>query len=156
LIFVDGDQQLDRRHMLKLFGLIQLPAGVQFSGRFQVLSGLPIYTNSSGGVGATGARFVRFTRQQYPAIRTTAFIDVPGEPQGSLRLDSEITLDLRVDKKVTFTKGINLDVMLDVFNVLNANTVTRVQSLNTALTNFLRAGEILNPRAAQFGVRLSF
>jgi hypothetical protein len=49
-----------------------------------------------------------------------------------------------------------LDVMLDVFNLLNASTVNRLESINTAHGNFLRPAQILEPRAARIGFRLSF
>lgn len=96
LINVEGDQMLDRRHIVKLTGLYELPYGIHLSGHFEYLSGLPIFTSASGGRGVTGARFARFTSQEYPAIRTSAFIDVPAEPQGSQRLDAQPFLDFRL------------------------------------------------------------
>lgn len=156
LINVEGDQQIDRRHILKLIGLYEFPHGIQLSGHFEYLAGLPVFTSASGGRGVTGARFVRFTRQQYPGIQTSAFIQVPGEPQGSIRLDAQSFLDLRLEKEFRFAERMSLDVMLDVFNLFNANTVTRVESLVAAQSNFLRPAEIMSPRAARIGVRFKF
>jgi hypothetical protein len=156
LVFVEGDQQLDRRHMLKLIGLVELPYRVMLSGHFEYLSGLPLYTSGSGGSGVTGAHYVRFLRTDYPDIRTTAFVDVPGEPQGSRRLDDQTFLDFRVERRTRLSAGLSFDVMVDVFNVFNANTITRVQSLNTVQSNFLRPAEIMNPRAARIGFRVNF
>lgn len=156
LINVDGDQKLDRRHMFKLSGLYRLPHGIQVSGRFEYLSGIPLLTTGSGGSGVTGAYYVRFDRTEYPGIQTSAFVTVPGEPQGTRRHDAETRLDLRAQKTTSLGQNRTLDLMLDVFNVHNANTVVRVETLNTTLANFLRPAEILLPRAVRLGARISF
>jgi hypothetical protein len=158
LINIEGDQQLDRRHIFKVNGLYRLPYGVQVSSQFQVLSGIPWYTTGSGGSGNTGATRVRFDRgTHYPtALSNDAFIRVPGEPQGANRFDSEIYWDFRLEKRTRLTSTANLDLMVDVFNLLNRNTVVRVQTLNIDLPNYLRPAQILSPRAARLGVRLTF
>jgi hypothetical protein len=156
LINIDGDQQLDRRHIAHVLGMYQLPYGIQLSGHYQFLSGMPIATTFSGGAGATGATYARFLARDYPAIRTSAFIDVPVQPAGTLRTKAQRTLDFRLDKHTMLGGSRSFDVMVDLFNVFNTNTVVRVQSLNTALTNFMRPAEILTPRAARIGVRLNF
>src|SRR4029077_7624346 len=69
LINADGDQELDRRHIIQLMGLYQLPYGIQLSGHVQLLSGMPMATTFSGGSGVTGAAFARFTAAQYPLIK---------------------------------------------------------------------------------------
>lgn len=46
--------------------------------------------------------------------------------------------------------------MLDVFNLFNANKVSRVESLKMAQSNFLRPAEIMAPRAARIGIRFIF
>jgi hypothetical protein len=156
LINLDGDQKLDRRHLVKMTALYELPFGIQFSGMLQYLSGLPILTTGSGGAGATGAYAVRFLQTDYPAIRTSAMISVPGEPQGSRRHDGQMTLDLRAQRRTQLPWGTTLDLMIDTFNVFNSNTVIRVETLNNWLTNFLRPAEIMLPRALRFGARLNF
>lgn len=159
LINVEGDQQLDRRHILKLFGLYELPAGVQVSGTFQYLSGMPIFIHRTGGTAGrhiTGAYWVRFNRTEYPEIRTSAFIEVAAEPQGTRRLDGQKWLDLRAQKSVNLTPTMRLDFMADLYNVFNAGTVTRLQAVTTDLPNFLWPAEIMFPRAARLGVRLNF
>ena len=156
LINLEGDQKLDRRHLIKMTALYELPLGIQFSGQMQYLSGLPILTTGSGGAGATGAYVVRFLQTDYPAIRTAAMVSVPGEPQGSRRHDGQMTLDLRAQRRTKLARGASLDLMLDTFNVFNSNTVIRVETLNSWLTNFLRPAEIMLPRALRFGARLNF
>jgi hypothetical protein len=156
LINLEGDQKLDRRHMVKLTGLYQLPYGIQISGRLEYLSGLPILTTGSGGAGATGAYVVRFLQTDYPAIRTSAQITVPGEPQGTRRADTQMTLDLRTQWRTKVFKRGSLDLMVDSFNLFNSGTVVRVETLNTWLANFLRPAEIMLPRALRFGIRLNY
>jgi hypothetical protein len=156
LINLDGDQKLDRRHLVKMTALYELPLAIQFSGQFQYLSGLPILTTGSGGAGATGAYMVRFLQSDYPAIRTTAQIAVPGEPQGSRRHEGQVTLDLRAQRRTKLPRGASLDLMLDTFNLFNSNTIIRVETLNNWLPNFLRPAEILLPRAIRFGARVNF
>jgi hypothetical protein len=156
LINIEGDQQLDRRHILQLLAMYQLPYGIQVSGHYQFLSGIPIATTFSGGAGVTGATYARFLASQYPQIKSAAFIDVPVQAQGTLRTDSQKTFDFRLDKHTILTGSKSFDVMLDVFNIFNANTVVRVQSLTMVLSNFMRPAEILTPRAARIGVRFNF
>jgi hypothetical protein len=155
LINIDGDQQLDRRHIVHVLGTYQLAYGIQLSGHYQFLSGMPIATTFSGGAGVTGATFARFLARDYPDIKSAAFIDVPVQPQGSVRTNAQKTFDFRIDKH-TRLGGSSVDVMVDVFNVFDANTIVRVQSLNMALTNYMKPAEILTPRAARIGLRLNF
>ncbi|CAN5677970.1 hypothetical protein BH23ACI1_BH23ACI1_00110 [soil metagenome] len=157
LINIRGDQQLDRRHMFKLNGIVQGPYGINLSSRFQVLSGVPWYTSGSGGQGVTGVTYVRFDRGvHYPASSVDPFIRVPGEPQGSQRFDAEVGWDFRAEKRQGLPGNRSLDLMLDVFNLLNANTIVRVQTLNSDLANYLRPAEIQQPRAARIGIRFNF
>ena len=155
---IEGDQQLDRRHIFKVNGLYRFPYGVQVSSQFQVLSGVPWYTTGSGGAGNTGATRVRYNRgTDYPtALSNDAFIRVPGEPQGTNRFESEVYWDFRVEKRTKLATTTNLDIILDVFNLLNRNTVVRVQTLNIDLENYLRPAQILSPRAARVAIRLTF
>jgi hypothetical protein len=63
-------------------------------------------------------------------------------------------VDLRFDKSFTFGKFGRLTGMVDMFNLLNANTVTNF-STQTGAT-YLRAIGILDPRIVRFGVRYDF
>lgn len=156
LINADGDQQLDRRHIIQLMGMYQMPYGIQVSGHYQALSGVPLATTFSGGAGVTGATYARFLSSQYPLIKSAAFIDVPVQQQGTLRTGWQRTLDFRLEKHQKLAASKSFDVMLDVFNIFDANTVIRVQSLNMALTNFMKPAEIMTPRAARIGFRFNF
>ena len=53
------------------------------------------------------------------------------------------------------TRSVTVDAMIDIFNVNNANTVTRIQSFYTDLANFGKPAEIMFPRAARIGLLLN-
>ena len=64
-------------------------------------------------------------------------------------------MDLRVEKRFQLWQT-SVQAQFDVFNVFNANTIIRAQSLRTDAPNFLAPAEIMLPRAARFGVRVTF
>jgi hypothetical protein len=69
-------------------------------------------------------------------------------------LENLVTLDLRVQKQVTF-KHVRAMASLDVFNVGNANTVLQREGIqNLATANDVV--EILAPRIVRIGFRFSF
>jgi hypothetical protein len=157
LVNADGDQELDRRHIGQFIGLYQLPWGITLSGHFQLLSGMPLTTTLSGGAGVDGAAYGRFTAAQYPLITSAAFLDVPVQPQGTLRTGWQNTLDLRIEKRFKIREGMHLDIMADVFNVLNANTLTAVDGLKLAVpSQYLVPALIMTPRAGRIGAKFEF
>ena len=156
MINANGDQELDRRHMVQVLGLYQMPKGFQFSGHLQIFSGFPYTTTLSGGAGVDGATYYQFTQKQYPAITSAAFIQVPIQPQGTLRTSFQNTLDLRLEKQFVIRERARLDLVLDGFNLFNGNATTSVQSLVLTQKNYLLPSSIVTPRAARFGAKFSF
>ncbi len=93
-------------------------------------------------------------------------------PLGSYQLDDVHNLDLRLEKSFGLGAGLDLSLMVDVFNVLDADTVTEVQerwgTYSYAWDNhpdgsewvessgYGRALSIQLPREVRLGVRLSF
>jgi hypothetical protein len=112
----------------------------------------------SGGAGVDGATYARFTAAQYPLITSAAFLDVPVEPQGTLRTGWQNTLDLRIAERFkVFREGKYLTVTADVFNIFNENTPTAVDSLKLAVpTQYLVPASIMTPRAGRIGVKFEF
>ena len=150
-----GPASLDRTHMFKLSGTYVAPRDVSISVYYAGLSGVPWLTSQSGGAGINGSRVVRFFRTSNPGILTETFIDVASEPRGTNRHDAEHVVDLRVDKTFKIRQA-SVSLQFDLFNLLNANTIIRLQSLRTDAPNYLRPAQIQLPRAARIGVRVSF
>lgn len=103
-----------------------------------------------------------FGRQGYPRaliIRAGAGDDgalrVPVAELDSQRFDNLWNLDLRVARKQKIAGRLAVDVTLDLFNVLNTDTVLQRTRQVNAVT-FNRIDEIINPRIARIGVRLNF
>lgn len=72
----------------------------------------------------------------------------------SFRYDDLWNLDLRAAKSFRLART-NLEVMADLFNVLNANTEL-VRNRNAGSTSFHQLQQILSPRILRFGVRFGF
>jgi hypothetical protein len=98
---------------------------------------------------------VRFLKSENPGILSESFIDAPAEPRGSLRFDAEHKVDLRFEKLVR-VGGARISLQADIFNLFNANTVVRVQTLRADQSNFLLPAQIMFPRAVRLGARVTF
>jgi hypothetical protein len=70
------------------------------------------------------------------------------------RFDDLWNLDLRFSKQFRIDR-VNLQVIGDLFNVLNANT-EMVRNRNAASPNFEELSQNLSPRILRFGVRVNF
>ena len=75
--------------------------------------------------------------------------------RGTYRQDFRNQVNLRAQKDVNVGK-VKLSLSADVFNLLNINTVTAVQTLKVNLANFLKPALIENPRALRLGARVEF
>ena len=118
-------------------GAYTFPADVLVSANFEHRSGIP------------QARTVSFTGgRQIPSITLRV------EPVGSMRLPHINLLDLSVQKTFRLRQGHRVGLRLNVFNVLNDNTVIRqvVQSGR----RFLRPLEIVPPRLAEIDLSYRF
>jgi len=81
-------------------------------------------------------------------------VTILAEPRGATRLDDVTLWDVRSSKRFRFGGARELELMVDVFNLLN-------QSANTAIINnvgslFGRPTSILPPRVARLGARVAF
>jgi hypothetical protein len=102
----DGKLTFDATHMIKLQGSYILPLDISLSAYFRAIS---------GNNWTTRVRTSRFEQG-----RITFF----AEPRGSNEYDMLKILDLRLEKIFTLAKKYRLGVMVDVFNVFNADTIT--------------------------------
>lgn len=151
LINARGVTALDRTHSFKLTGSFLLPYDVQFSGNLRSQSGTPL-------------------QRTHTFNLTQGNVTVNSEPRGAAKTDVLTTVDLRLGR--TFrTGGRSLEVMLDVYNLSNANTVWQARTLTGrinvreggapvgALVNqpqFLSPTGILGPRIVRFGLAYRF
>jgi Carboxypeptidase regulatory-like domain len=123
----------------KVTGLYVLPwQDIGISGFFNARQGYPFnrYVLSPSRTGGIG----------------TVNIDI--DRWGEVRYDNFYQVDMRVEKQFTFGRT-KLAASFDVFNLLNSNVVlSREDQMNSTRANFVE--EVLAPRVARFGVRLSF
>ena len=73
---------------------------------------------------------------------------------GNFRLPTVNSVDFRINKLIRYQK-FNFNVDFDIFNLLNSSTFLAKQ-LDFRLAGFDQAREIMNPRIARIGVRVSF
>jgi outer membrane receptor protein involved in Fe transport len=134
LINATGKDPLNEEVILKLQGSYQLPWGFLASGFFRYSSGLP------------------FTRELLVEGLPQGPIRVFAEPRGSRETESSVTLDLRGEKVFELGAGLDLGLVLDLFNVTNEATVFAEGSLTGVDLGDPVA--VRNPRIARLGLRL--
>jgi Carboxypeptidase regulatory-like domain len=149
-INADGNATFDPTHMLKVQGTYILPWDISFSAYYRAITGIG-------------------WAQRY---RTTRFgqgrITYYTEKRGSNHMDMQNILDLRLEKIFTLATKYRLGVMLDCFNVFNANTITSWGTRYdydwllpddpdyTPSTDGHDLLGIVNPRQFRLGIRLIF
>jgi hypothetical protein len=144
LVNVYGRLNLDRPHQFKLQGTYEMPWAVFVSGTYTGYSGTP------------WARQVRFVRSSSPLIQVETQIVVQAEPVGAQRLEFVHDVSLRAEKRFTLGGNRALGLIVDVFNALNASTVTSLQQTRIDHADYAKPGEIVLPRTVRLGARLSF
>jgi hypothetical protein len=76
------------------------------------------------------------------------------QPAGTLRLPSVNLLNVRFAREFVFRDRVNIEPMVDLFNLTNAQTVTsRAQTFGG---NYLRPSNTINPFLARFGLKVNF
>ncbi len=126
---------------LRVAGVYQLPWNLATSAYLRYQQGYP---------------YILFARVEDPNLRSFygPRHNILVEPIGSRRLDNVFTVDLQIQKIFDLNPG-RISLILDVFNVTNANTVvSRNNALGTESLN--QIGEVLSPRAARLGITFSF
>lgn len=126
----------------KLNGSYDLPRGVTAAVNYELRSGDP------------WARTVRVT-----GGRTIPNFTIPVEARDANRLPGHTLLDARLSKAVNLWRQHRLDLQVNVYNVLNANTVQAVQTRAGATFGLpIATGgvTILPPRIMQVGATYRF
>lgn len=147
LINNEGNLDFDMPLVIKFQGSYQLPYGINLSGAFYSMSGLP---------------FTRFVDVYAPLAGT--YVRIMAEPRGTRRGPSTNRLNLRLEKEFTLGTG-RLGVFIDAYNALN----TAYVSTNTTIHGRIeRDGSFVVssrwksisstsvPRTFKFGLRYTF
>ncbi len=136
LLNARGNDPLTQTVQVKLQGTYAAPLGFSVSGFYRFGSGLP------------------FTRTLSVQGLPQGVIAVFAEPRGSRLTDRDHLLDLRVEKTVRIGQGRRLGLVVDVFNVTNASTVTDMGDRTSVDLGVPR--QVRNPRIARLGARFTW
>lgn len=137
-----GPFALERRHQVKLTGMVKGPWGINFGAYFRYLS---------------GEKYARTVRNTYYGINLNQGPTVVfAEKRGSRTEPPEVLLDLKVEK--AFKVGpVNIRAFVDIFNVFNDNKATSVQTMSNHPTLiFENMVTIQNPRIFRLGAKVEF
>ncbi len=143
----DGNSTYDPTHMIKIQGTYVIPT-IELS--------VNVYYH-----GVTGnAWTTRYRTSRFNQGRITFFI----EPRGSNHYPMDHQIDIRLEKIFTFASKYRLGLMVDVFNLLNSDTITSwgtrwMYDWNPTIYPSTQGHElygIVNARQARVGVRLIF
>jgi hypothetical protein len=145
LINAYGLLGLDRDFMWKLQGSYLLPADIVLSSNWIWQAGRPY---------ARKLNMTRFANGRAPGQGTVTIFLEPRD--GSLRMDSQNYLNLRAEKRFQFGGSRRVTAMIDVINLLNADTPLALISEVVTSANFARADTRFNPRRAMLGLRFEF
>jgi hypothetical protein len=149
-INADGNATFDPTHMLKAAGTYMLPFDINFNVSFRAITG------------TSWAQ--RYRTSRFGQGRITYYT----EKRGSRHMDMQNILDLRVEKIFTLGMKYRLGLMIDCFNVLNANTITSWGTRYdydwllqndpdyTPSTQGHDLYGIVNPRQFRLGIRVIF
>ena len=133
---IEGAPPLDPTHIFKVVGSVVIPyVGINVAAHFQYSSG------------------ITWTRTVYTPPLNQGRTTINSEPKGSRRLESQLNLDLRLEKQFMIKK-LKLGVLFDVFNVFNSNYPLYV--VDTAGPEFGQPTYIVPPRGWRAGLRFWF
>lgn len=135
----DSLLQSDRTYMFKLQGTYFLPYGFSIGSNFVAQTGKPI------------ARMLTVLGMDQGSFSVMA------ESRGAAgrRLDPYYMLDFRLEKRFNLSRKATVNISADIFNVLNADTMTQTIDIGTS-DNFMLPDGIVPPRRAQINLRLVF
>ena len=138
------------RTTVKLSAAYTLPYNIELSGTFAAIPGPDVAANYTVTSAIAGRPIIGSTTG---AASTTINLAEPG----TIFLDYQNRLDMRVGRTFRFGQR-KIQGFMDVFNVLNAGTVTRVNTTYAASgTNlWMTPTSIIDGRYVRFGVQMNF
>jgi hypothetical protein len=147
----EGITEMDERHQLKSYLVLALPREITFASTWSAGSGLafPAYSRTDvNGDGVTNDGF----HPDRPVV------DGQLLPRFPYHQPAWFMWDVRAAKSVALGSGARMQVMLDVFNLLNTRNTypdPRTQAI-LGSPNFFVHNRTLGPRFAQLGIRMDF
>lgn len=143
-IFPSGQVGLDARYLTKIVGTYRLPYDV----------GLSVFFRSTGGMNSNNAENPGMARiVQVADVTTRSLYGVRVEENGEFRQEATNILDLRLAKTFRL-KATRLEVLVDGFNLTNANNVLATGVITGSDLNVpLR---IVSPRVFRLGAKFDF
>jgi hypothetical protein len=147
-----GPQPGNVKHLVKAWGTYFTNFGLEFSGVFNWNSGI-LYSKTFQTYGRN-LPIMQEDASEFGGVVDTWVL--PGAV-GSQQAPSYYTLDFRAKYSRPIGFG-RLELFLDIFNVLNKQSTTNVQSLvaGDGVYAFAQATEWVQPRRAYLGARFSF
>jgi hypothetical protein len=134
----EGLMNMDRTWVFKLQFGYNFPWDILLSLNYQAM---------------TGRAYVETVRV-YPDQGMRTIFAAPRS--NTHRFAPDRLLDIRVQKSFTLQKNIRFTVIADVFNALNADTITSFASYNVWALNFREPSGMVPPRYMQVGLKLEF
>ena len=127
----------DRPHMFRVMGMVDVPrTGVVVAANVQHVTGKP---------------WAATTQVLLPQGDQRILL----ETRGSRRLSSQTLVDLRVSRIISIGAATRIELLLDVFNLLESTAEESIASDNLFSTNFGQPNVFVDPRRVMLGVRLN-
>jgi hypothetical protein len=135
----------ERRHVVKVTGLLKGPWGINISGFYNF---------------ASGGRWTRVISSDYLSgvvdYLAQGNVSINAEKRGSQGLPDAHSLDLRLEKAFRI-KNWTLKVFADMFNVFNDNTTTNLRTDSSHPTyRYMETINIVSPRVVRLGAKIEF
>jgi hypothetical protein len=146
-----------RTAQVKISGIFSLPYGFEVAGVFQNLPGHEVLTSLAANACGVTTCLAYTDAQVSPALGrnlSTGAVVIPIVPPHTMFEDRLTQLDLRVTKALEFGSDWRVKAHVDLYNVLNSNTVTGVNSVYGP--QYLTVQQIMTGRFARLGVQIDF
>jgi len=78
------------------------------------------------------------------------------EPRGSYHYDDRFLVDLRLEKRFKFGETFAISAFCDVFNLLNGDANSSIETNDASWTEFQEVYGLQFPRYFRFGARIEF
>jgi Carboxypeptidase regulatory-like domain len=141
LTHAEGRTFWDRPRMFRLASSFAWKWGLSFAGTYRYQVGQPLY------------RSILVSKTNSGVPLNQGPVEILAESQGSALAPDLHLVDLRATKTFRFGGRGDLDLVLDLFNALNASTATEMSSRQGAFGAVLA---ILPARVARIGIRYRF